>query len=66
MLVRALRDILAQYRNPHLQRSRFFPEKIDLSKSHYGAKLWASQNIFAGHYLFGFPQIWPYPWQNPM
>jgi hypothetical protein len=36
------------------------------SKSHHGPKLWASQNIFAGHYLFGFFRIWPYPRQNPM
>ena len=34
--------------------------KIGLSKSHHGPKLWASQNIFAGHYLLDF-QIWPYP-----
>jgi hypothetical protein len=28
--------------------------KIRFSKSHHGPKLRASQNIFAGHYLFGF------------
>jgi hypothetical protein len=28
--------------------------KIRLSKFHHGTKLWASQNIFAGRYLFGF------------
>jgi hypothetical protein len=28
--------------------------KIRLSKSHHETKLWASQNIFAGHDLFGF------------
>jgi hypothetical protein len=27
-----------------------------LSKFHHGTKLWASQNIFAGLYLFGFPK----------
>jgi hypothetical protein len=35
-----------------------------LSKFHHGTKLWASQNIFAGRFNFGFPRMWPYPWQN--
>ena len=40
--------------------------KLILSKYRHGPKLWASQNIFAGKYLFGFFQIWPYPRQNSM
>jgi hypothetical protein len=28
--------------------------KLRLPKSNHGPKLWASQNTFAGHYLFGF------------
>ena len=36
--------------------SHLLVEKIRLSKSHHGPKLWASQNIFAGPTTFGF---WP-------
>ena len=41
-------------------------QKISLLKSNHGPKLWASQNIFASHYLFAISQIWPYRRHNPM
>ena len=46
--------------------SHVLPAKIRLSKSRHATKLWALQNIFAGHYLLAVSQIWPYPRQNPM
>ena len=37
-----------------------------MGQSYSSYALWASQNIFAGNYLFEFFQIWPYPQHEPM
>jgi hypothetical protein len=54
---RALRDLLARYRDPLLHAaSHALDAKIRLSKYHHAPKLWALQNIFAGPITFYF---WP-------
>ena len=40
--------------------------KIRLSKFHHATKLWVSQNIFAGHYLFGFSKYGHILGKTPM
>jgi hypothetical protein len=53
---RASRDLPARYRYPHLpQCPTIYTKKTVCQNSIMGQSyLWASQNIFAGHYLFGF------------
>ena len=36
---------------------RFKTQKSVCQNLHHGTKLWASQNIFAGHYLLIFPNM---------
>jgi hypothetical protein len=59
-LARALRDLLARYHDPHLQRPT-----INAQKCHHGTKLWASQNIFAGQTTFDFRPNMAISWSKP-
>jgi hypothetical protein len=66
-VARALRELLARSRNPHLQRPTINMQKFIYQNSVMvvGTKLWASQNIFAGLLNNLFFQIWSYPRHMP-
>jgi hypothetical protein len=61
-----LRDLLAQYRDPHLKHTTIKTQKSAFQIFYHGTKLQASQNIFAGILNEPFLKYGQYPRQNPM
>jgi hypothetical protein len=63
---RALRDLLARYRNSHLQRLTFYGQK-SVCQNLIMRQSYGRCKIFLPDILrLDFGQIWPYPRQNPM
>ena len=64
-LARALRDLLARYRNPHLQRPTLLMQK-SVCQNLVMVRSYGPRSIFLPALFVWIVQIWPYPNQNPM